>query len=87
MKRMMYPVPRAGAGDDDDSNGGGPAACRSGGIGLMKRVWMRLVALAACAVLLMTMTPAVRAESTTLEVDFRGLTALAGGEWRARCKT
>lgn len=49
----------------------------------MKRVWMRLVALAACAVLLMTMTPAVRAESTTLEVDFRGLTALAGGEWRA----
>ena len=46
----------------------------------MKRVWMRLVALAACAVLLMTMTPAARAESTALEVDFRGLTALAGGE-------
>ena len=49
----------------------------------MKRVWMRLVALAACAVLLMTMVPVARAEATSLEVDFRGLTAQAGGGWRA----
>ena len=48
----------------------------------MKRVWIRLVALAACAVLLMTMAPVARAEATSLEVDFRGLTAQAGGGWR-----
>ena len=48
----------------------------------MKRVWIRLVALAAGAVLLMTMAPVARAEATSLEVDFRGLTAQAGGGWR-----
>ncbi|MBP3636971.1 MAG: PT domain-containing protein [Clostridia bacterium] len=48
----------------------------------MKNVWTKILALMTCVMLLMTMAPAALAEWTTLEVDFRGLIALADGQWR-----
>ncbi len=48
----------------------------------MKNVWKKIAALLACIMLVTSMMPTALAAWTTLEVDFRGLTAQAGGQWR-----
>ena len=48
----------------------------------MKMVCKKIVALLACMMLLMSMMPTALAAWTTLEVNFQGLTAQAGGQWR-----
>jgi len=47
----------------------------------MKTLWTRMMATLLCLVML-CIAPAAMAEWTTLEVDFRGLIAQAGGQWQ-----